>query len=104
MYICIYCDKVSFAASHWLYKEANALVERSSSNLARFHLLEDKLMILDEESRKQCLLEGRNLAIKRRLHHLQSDMEMYFLSIKRKEVLIESSANMLMYLKRCDLT
>lgn len=50
-------------------------------------------MVLDEESRQQCLLEGRNLIIRRKLYHLQSNMEMYFLSIKKKEVLIESYAS-----------
>jgi len=55
-------------------------------------------MIFDEESRQQCLPEGRSLAIRRRLCHLQSDMEMYFLNIKKREVLIESFASMYVHL------
>ena len=69
--IFIYC-----VASDLLYKEANTLVSKSPSNLARLHLLESRLMIFDEESRQQCLLQGRNLTIKRKLSHFQSDMEM----------------------------
>lgn len=83
----------SFVASDLLYREAYALVAKSPSNLTRLQLLESKLMILDEESRQRCLLHGRNLTIKRKLDRFRSDMEMYFLSIKKKEVMIESYAS-----------
>lgn len=51
------------------------------------------MMILDETTREQCLQEGRQLAIKKSLEHFQADMEMLFLSIKKKQVNVQSSAS-----------
>ena len=59
-----------------------------------FRALEEKLLILDETTREECLLAGRQLAIKRSLEHFQADMEMLFLSIKKKQVNIQSLASM----------
>ena len=42
-------------------------------------------------------MEGRNLTIKKKLDHFQLDMEMYFPSIKKKEVMIESYASMYLH-------
>ena len=50
-------------------------------------------MIIDETTRVQCLEVGRQLAIKRSLEHFQADMEMLFLSIKKKQVNIQSLAS-----------
>ena len=67
-------------------------MSRSQTNVMTFHELE-KLVIIDETTRVQCLEVGRQLAIKRSLEHFQADMEMLFLSIKKKQVNIQSLAS-----------
>ena len=73
------------------------MVHKSQSNLMTFHALKEKLLILYEATKEECLRAGRHLAIKRSLEHFQADMEMLFLSITKKLVNVQSVASMYMY-------
>ncbi|XP_065884010.1 uncharacterized protein [Dysidea avara] len=75
-----------------LYKEATSVVSRSQTNTVRLRELEELLLIVDDASREQCLQEGKQLAIKTCLEHFQADMEMLFLSIKKKQVNVQNLA------------
>jgi len=54
------------------------VVSRSETNVTKLRELEEVLLIVDDASREQCLHDGRQLAIKTCLEHLQADMEMLF--------------------------
>jgi len=66
------------------------VVSKSQTNTIRLWELEELLLIVDDESREQCLQEGRQLAIKTCLQHFQADMEMLFLSIKKKQLNVQN--------------
>ncbi|XP_065895222.1 uncharacterized protein [Dysidea avara] len=76
-----------------LYKEVNELVSRSAESLAKMQALEEKLCITNEEQRQQCLRDGKILAVKGKLEKLQSQMEMIFLSIRKKAKIIQNEAS-----------
>lgn len=61
--------------------------------MIKLQALEQKLEIEDNDNRQACLSKGRELAIKRKLLALQANMELYFLSIKRKLSSIQSVAS-----------
>ena len=69
------------------------MVSRSQTNTVRLWELEELLLIVDDASREQCLQEGKQLAIKTCLEHFQADMEMLFLSIKKKQVNVQNLAS-----------
>ena len=75
-----------------LYKEVNELVSKSAESLAKMQALEEKLCITNEEQRQQCLRDGKILAVKGKLEKLQSQMEMIFLSIRKKAKIIQNEA------------
>ncbi|XP_065909643.1 uncharacterized protein [Dysidea avara] len=75
-----------------LYKEANSIMSKSAENLTKLQALESKLQISDGNNRKDCLHQGKKLAIQRKLQDLQGRMELYYLSIKRKLSSIKSVA------------
>ncbi|XP_065911283.1 uncharacterized protein [Dysidea avara] len=84
-------ESIIFGTQH-LYKEANSIMSKSAENLTKLQALESKLQISDENSRKDCLHQGKKLAIQRKLQDLQGRMELYYLSIKRKLSSIKSVA------------
>lgn len=76
-----------------LFNEARNLLSKSEEKTDQLHVLEAKLCITDDHTRQQCVMEGRCLAIKHKLELLQADMEMFYLSIKKKQVGIQSFAS-----------
>ena len=68
------------------------MVSRSAESLAKMQALEEKLCITNEEQRQQCLRDGKILAVKGKLEKLQSQMEMIFLSIRKKAKIIQNEA------------
>ena len=72
-------------------------MSKSAENLTKLQALESKLQISDENSRKDCLHQGKKLAIQRKLQDLQGRMELYYLSIKRKLSSIKSVASRLFF-------
>ena len=74
------------------------MVSRSQTNAARLEELEEQLLITDDASREHCLREGRQLAINTCLERFQANMEMLFLSIKRKQVSVKNSASAYVYI------
>lgn len=69
------------------------MVSRSETNATKLRELAEVLLIVDDASREQCLHDGRQLAIKTCLEHLQADMEMLFLSIRKKQVNVQNLAS-----------
>jgi len=68
-------------------------MSRSAGNLVKLQALEESLLITSEEDRQQCLRDGRILAAKRKIELLQSQMEMIYLSIKKKCANIQNEAS-----------
>ena len=64
-----------------------------------FHALEENLLIVDEATKEA----GRHLAIKRTLEHFQADMEMLFLSIKKKLVNVQSLASTYVFIRMYEM-
>jgi len=54
--------------------------------------LEEKLFITNEEQRQQCLKDGKVLAVKRKIEQLQCQMELIFLSVRKKAEIIQNEA------------
>lgn len=76
-----------------LFKEATALISKSAEKREKLLTLEEKLQITDNTIRQQMISEGKLLAIRRKLEFLQADMEMLYLSIKKRQATIQSSAS-----------
>ena len=76
-----------------LFNEAWILLSKSEEKKDQLQVLESRLHITNDETRQQCIVEGKCLAIKRKLESLQADMEMSYLSIKKKQVAIQSFAS-----------
>ena len=96
-YICTYvykCRRLSnLLELESLFNEAWNLLSKSKEKRDHLQALESKLCITDDLTRQQCTMEGKHLAIKRKLELLQADMEMFYLSIKKKHVAIQSFAS-----------
>ena len=73
-----------------LFNEAWNLLSKSEEKKDQLRVLESQLCITNDQTRHQCIVEGRCLAIKRKLESLQADMEMFYLGIKKKQVAIQS--------------
>ena len=82
---------------HHLFNEATAVLSRSVEKSNQFKALEGKLHITDH-NRQQFLEEGKALATKRKLEIYQSQIEMLFLSIKKKQAAIQRLASIYIYL------
>ena len=67
-----------FAGSQRLYREANSFISKSTENAMKMEVLEQKLQINNDDTRQACLLQGKELAIRRKLLGLQASMELYF--------------------------
>jgi len=78
-----------------LFNEAWTLLSKSEEKRDQLQVLESKLSITDDQTRQRCIVEGKCLAIKRKLESLQADMEMFYLGIKKKQVAIQSFASKL---------
>jgi len=55
--------------------------------------LEQKLGISDDTIQQRVIEEGRSLTVKWKMDSLQADMEIFYLSIKKKQLMIQSSAS-----------
>lgn len=76
-----------------LFNEAWNLLSKSEEKREQLQVLESQLHITNDQTRQQYILEGKCLAIKRKLESLQADMEMFYLSIKKKQVAIQNFAS-----------
>ena len=76
-----------------LFNEARTLLSKSGEKRDQLRVLEAKLGITDDQTRQRCIMEGRSLAVKHKLESLQADMEMFYLSVKKKQVAIQSFAS-----------
>jgi len=76
-----------------LFTETTNLVSKYATMREQLLALEQKLAITDNAVRQNVIDEGRSLACKRKLDSLQADMEMLYLSIKKKHLMIQSSAS-----------
>ena len=76
-----------------LFNEAWNLLSKSEEKREQLQVLESRLHITNDQTRQQCIVEGKCFAIKRKLESLQADMEMFYLSIKKKQVAIQSFAS-----------
>lgn len=76
-----------------LFNEAWNLLSKSEEKREQLQVLESQLHITNDQTRQQCIVEGKCLAIKRKLESLQADMEMFYLSIKKKQVAIQNFAS-----------
>ena len=86
MMLCVlYCVELDS-----LFNEAWSLLSRSDEKKDQLQVLESQLCITNDHTRQQCIVEGRCLAIKRKLESLQADMDMFYLSIKKKQVAIQN--------------
>lgn len=90
---CAHMVHICISGSQRLYKEANCYISKSAENMMKLQALEQKLEIMDDDNRQACLHQGKDLAIRRKLLGLQANMELYFLSIKRKLTSIQSVAS-----------
>ena len=87
MYICIILERDQ------LFTETTNIVSKCSAKRKQLVALEQKLGISDDTIRQHVMEEGRSLAVKRKMDSLQADMEMFYLSIKKKQLMIQSSAS-----------
>jgi len=76
-----------------LYNETGSLVSQYNNKREQLQALEQKLNISDDHVRQQVLSEGRSMAIKRKVDSLQADLEIHYLSIKKKQLLIQNTAS-----------
>ena len=76
-----------------LFNEATSLIAKSSAKRDQLQVLEERLHVTNNTIRQQIIVEGRSLAMRRKLESLQADMEMLYLSIKKRQVTIQSSAS-----------
>lgn len=81
-----------FLETDHLFNEATALISKSDEKKEQLQVLEERLQITNNVSRQQIIREGKSLAVRRKLESLQANMEMLYLSIKRRQVAIQSSA------------
>lgn len=82
-----------FLETDHLFNEATALISKSDEKKEQLQVLEERLQITNNVSRQQIIREGKSLAVRRKLESLQANMEMLYLSIKRRQVAIQSSAS-----------
>ena len=61
--------------------------------MLKLQALEQLLEIRNDDDRRACLYQGKELAIRRKLNGLQASMELYYLSIKRKLASIQRVAS-----------
>lgn len=98
--MCAYLNlhmRMYFLETDRLFKEATTLISKSLEKREKLQELEEKLHITDNATRQQIIKEGKLLAMKRKLESLQSDMEMLYLSIKKRQVAIQSLASECVY-------
>jgi len=76
-----------------LFTESTNIVSNCEVKKEQLRALEHQLNVIDESVRQRVIEEGRCLAVKRKLDLLQADMEMLYLSIKKKQLMIQSSAS-----------
>lgn len=86
-YVCL-----PYLEHHHLYNEATTILSRSVEKSNQLNALEEKLRVTNN-NREQFLEEGKALATKRKLQVYQSQMEMLFLSIKKKQAAIQCLAS-----------
>ena len=82
-----------FLETDHLFNEATTLISKSDEKKEQLQVLEERLQITNNVSRQQIIREGKSLAVRRKLESLQANMEMLYLSIKRRQVAIQSSAS-----------
>ena len=70
-----------------LFNEATALISKSNEKKEQLQVLEERLQITNNVTRQQIIREGKSLAVRR---NLQANMEMLYLSIKKR---LQSSAS-----------
>ena len=95
--LCVYtfiCIMDIILETDRLFNEATTLITKSNEKKEQLQLLEERLQITDNVMRQQIIREGKFWAVRRRLEFLQANMEMLYLSIKKRQVAIQSSASM----------
>lgn len=76
-----------------LFNEATTLILKSTEKREQLQVLEERLQIINNITRQHIIREGKSLAVRRKLESLQANMEMLYLSIKKRQVAIQSSAS-----------
>ena len=86
-----------------LYKHAQDMVKKTTLSNSSITEIEALLNIDNDVDRDNCLLQGRYLAIKRKLDHLAAEMEIVYLYVQKKEMAIQSQASKLCLIIVCYL-
>lgn len=82
-----------FLETDRLFNEATTLISKSHMRKEQLQVLENRLQITSNDTRQKIIREGKSLAVRRKLESLQANMEMLYLSIKRRQAAVQSSAS-----------